>query len=101
MSSFDILSHRYQLNTIVDGHVTATHQGMHLLARPREGARLVMFERVSNKRLVTSRVVRVYNRPEVEGTFVETGNSVYLLERERLAAPVHPVAFDTTEKVAV
>ncbi|MEM6989431.1 MAG: hypothetical protein AAF721_03005 [Myxococcota bacterium] len=101
MSFLDLLSHRYQLNTIVDGRVSSSHDGMHLLSRPRVGSRLVMYGISNHKRIVTSRVVRVYDHPGVDGTFVETGNSVYLLQLERVAAPSHRMDFATTAELSV
>ena len=89
MSISDVLSHRYQLSTIVSGRIAETHDGMHLLSRPRVGSRLVMYGLHSACRIVTSRVARIYAQPDVEGTFVQTGNSLYLLQLDRIAAPLH------------
>ena len=89
MSYLDVLSHRYRLSSIVFGRVTATHEGMHLLSRPKVGSRLVMYGVLDGKRIVTSRVARVYTQPGLDGTLVETGNSLYLLQLDRIAAPQH------------
>lgn len=100
MSFFDALSHRYQLSTIVQGQVSATHEGMHLMSRPRVGAKMVLYGIRNCKRIVTSRVARMYSQPGVDGTFVETGNSVYLLQLERVAAPIHRIDFGPTAELS-
>lgn len=101
MSYSDVLSHRYQLSTIVDGRVSTTHDEMHLLSRPRVGSRLVLYGLGNRKRIVTSRIVRVYSVPDVDGTFIETGNSTYLLQLERVAAPRHMIEFHNTAELSV
>lgn len=98
MSLLDPLAHRYQLASIHQGRVQDRHLGMHLLHRPVPGARLVMYGGDGRRRIVTSRITRTYHLPNVDGTFVETGNSLYLLQLESLpvssgriqAAMVHP-----------
>ena len=101
MSFFDILSHRYQLSTIIDGQVCTTHRGMHLLSRPRIGSRMVLYGIRNHKRIITSRVARLYSYPRVDGTLVETGNSLYLLQLERVAAPVARIDFSSSTEMSV
>ena len=98
MSTSDPLAHRYQLASIRQGRVESRIVGMHLLHRPTPGARLVMYGPDGLRRIVTSRITRTFHLPNVDGTFVETGNSLYLLQLESLpvssgrieAAMVHP-----------
>jgi len=97
MSFFDVFSHRYTLSGLSDGRITSSHEGMHLLARPKVGSRMAMYGLKSGKRIVTSKVVRIYNQPGVEGTFIETGNSTYLLQLERVAAPLQLIEFHSAE----
>ena len=101
MSFFDVLSHRYTLSGITNGRIDSSHDGMHLLSRPKVGSRMVMYGLQSRKRIVTSRSVRIYDEPGIDGTFIETGNSTYLLQLERVAAPRHMIEFHNTAELSV
>lgn len=101
MSFFDVLTHRYQLSTIGSGRVGTTHAGLKLLSRPRPGSPLVMYNVARHRRIVTSRVVRVYSEAGVDGSFVETANSLYLLQLDRLPSPSHRILFRPCHELAV
>jgi hypothetical protein len=74
------MGYRYQLTTYRSGAMTDHARDLHMLTQPAVGARLVMYGGASNRRIVTSPVVRMYPAHEVLGTVFETRNSVYLLQ---------------------
>lgn len=102
MASFDPLAHRYVLATLVDGRVTAQHRGLYLLAMPQAGSRLVLYGLEDSRRIVTSRIVRTFTHPGIDGTFIETGNSLYLLRLDMHGSTVRiPIANDVTAEMSL
>lgn len=80
-ASADPLDRRFRLTTYRDGRIADCSDGLHVLASPSVGSRLVLFT-PSSRRIVTSPVLRMYQQPGVYGTYFETRNSVYLLQCE-------------------
>ncbi len=72
--------HRYRLIKLRGGSVLDDREDLHLLTAPAVGRRLVMYRSRSNRRIVTSPVVRMYQDTTAWGTYFETRNSVYLLQ---------------------
>ena len=71
---------RYRLIKLRGGRVLEDRSDLHLLTAPAIGRRLVMYRGRSNRRIVTSPVVRMYQDSTAWGTYCETTNSVYLLQ---------------------
>ena len=74
------MGYRYQLSTYKAGALQDHARGLHMLTAPTVGDRLIMYGGQSNRRIVTSPVVRMYPAQECFGTVFETRNSVYLLQ---------------------
>ena len=55
--------------------------GVRLVGSPAVGRPMVMFGGDGNHRIVTSRVVRMFEDSEASGTYVQTENTLYLLEQ--------------------
>ncbi len=73
-------THRYRLIKYRGGQVTGHSADLHLLSPPAVGRRLIMFRGSSNRRIITSPVMRVYQDANAWGTYFETRNSLYLLQ---------------------
>lgn len=63
------------------GRFQRTRCEVRLLGTPCVGRPLVMFDLDDQRRVVTSRVVRLFEDARRAGTFVETQNTLYLVER--------------------
>lgn len=83
MTTFaDFLDRSFCLTTIRGGRATRTRPGLRMLTKPSVGGRLVLYGTFDDRRLVTSRVVRLFDDLAAGGTYVETHNSLYLLTLE-------------------
>lgn len=51
-----------------------------MLAQPTVGRPMVMYGSQGDRRIVTSRVVRMFEDFTVQGTYVQTENTLYLLQ---------------------
>lgn len=82
----DFLDRSFCLTTIRGGRPTRTRPGLRMLTQPTVGGPLVLYGSYDARRLVTSPVVRMFSDAASGGTYVETNNSLYLLETEPSAA---------------
>ena len=74
--------HSFQVTTVAPQRADrASRDDVRMLTHPTVGRPMVMFGRGGNRRIVTSRVVRMYEDFTVEGTYVQTENTLYLLQR--------------------
>jgi hypothetical protein len=55
--------------------------GVRVVGWPTVGRPLVMYGGDGNRRIVTSPVIRMFTGTQTHGTFIQTRNSLYLLER--------------------
>jgi hypothetical protein len=78
----DFLDLSFSLTTIRGGHATRTRPGLRMLTQPSVGGPLVLYGTYDARRLVTSPVVRMFSDAGSGGTYVETNNSLYLLQTE-------------------
>jgi hypothetical protein len=74
--------YRYRLIQYRGGEVAGHSADLHLLAPPTVGRRLIMYRGRSNRRIITSPILRVYQDASAWGTYFETRNSLYLLQYE-------------------
>jgi hypothetical protein len=73
--------HSFRLTTIRTERASRDNGSpVRMLAQPRVGRPMVMYGSEGNRRIVTSRVVRMFEDFTVEGTYVETENTLYLLQ---------------------
>jgi hypothetical protein len=73
--------HSFRLTTIRSQRVARDVNGsVRMLTEPRVGRPMVMYGSHNDRRIVTSRVVRMFEDFTVEGTYVETENTLYLLQ---------------------
>jgi hypothetical protein len=72
----------FRLTTIRStvGRFDRRRYGVRVVGAPAVGRPMVMFGGDGNHRIVTSRVVRVFEDREASGTYVQTENTLYLLE---------------------
>lgn len=93
--------HRYSLTTLrsTKGRFSERSYGVQMVDQPRIGSPMVMFGPDGNRRIVTSRVVRLYDDTHGTGTYVETANTLYFLENRLV--PRRRVRFPTVEMHAV
>ena len=63
------------------GRFQRTRCEVRLVETPCVGRPLVMFDLDDRRRVVTSRVIRLFEDARKAGTFVETQNTLYLVER--------------------
>lgn len=74
--------HSFQVTTIRPEHgAHAQGYAVRMLTQPTVGRPMVMYGRGGDRRIVTSRVVRMFEDFTVEGTYVQTENTLYLLQR--------------------
>lgn len=78
----DFLDRSFCLTTIRGSQATKSRPGLRMLTEPAVGGPLVLYGTYDARRLVTSPVVRMFDDAGGGGTYVETNNSLYLLERE-------------------
>jgi hypothetical protein len=72
--------YRYRLVKYRGGQISSHSADLHLLTAPAVGRRLIMYRGRSNRRIITSPVLRMYQDERTWGTFFETRNSLYLLQ---------------------
>jgi hypothetical protein len=73
-------SHRYRLIEYRGGQIAGHSADLHLLKPPTVGQRLIMYRGRSNRRIITSPVLRMFHDATAWGTYFETRNSLYLLQ---------------------
>jgi hypothetical protein len=74
--------HSFQLTTIrPEPGARAQGYAVRMLTQPTVGRPMVMYGRGGDRRIVTSRVVRMFEDFSAEGTYVQTENTLYLLQR--------------------
>lgn len=73
--------HSFRLTTIRSERASREDaHAVRMLAQPRVGRPMVMYGAHGDRRIVTSRVVRMFEDFTVEGTYVQTENTLYLLQ---------------------
>ena len=58
-----------------------------MLVAPSVGLPLVLYAGEGNRRIITSPAIRVMHDPTAGGIYVQTGNALYVLQRNPREAP--------------